>query len=131
MRQTKIIASMFCPRERAPSIPFLEDGNGVRFPLGQNGTDRKRQHFIDLYCKQRGVVHASITRLGTRLKELEESSGLPQTPDHTRQLLAKLQSLDDDFKKSDHLELIDLIDKDDELETASCLPASCLTYSQD
>ena len=61
-------------------------------------------------------MHASITRLGTRLKELEEISGHPRTPDHARQLLTKLQSLDEDFKKH-HFELIDIVDGDDNLES--------------
>ena len=65
--------------------------------------------------KRRGVVRASITRLGTRLKELEETSDQPRTPDHARQLLTKLQSLDEDFKKH-HFELIDIIDGDEDLE---------------
>ena len=65
--------------------------------------------------KRRGVVRASITRLGTRLKELEEISDQPRTPDHARQLLTKLRSLDEDFKKH-HFELIDIIDGDEDLE---------------
>lgn len=62
--------------------------------------------------KRRGVVRASITRLGTRLRELEETADQPRTPDHTRQLL---QSLNEDFKKH-HFELIDKVDSDEALE---------------
>ena len=36
--------------------------------------------------KRRGVVRVSITRLGTRLRELEDTSDQPRTPDHARQL---------------------------------------------
>ena len=59
--------------------------------------------------KRRGVVRASITRLGTRLTELEETSDQPRTPDHARQILGKLRSLDEEFRGL-HYELIDLID---------------------
>jgi hypothetical protein len=63
----------------------------------------------DSLRKRRGVVRASIMRLGIRLKELEETSDQPRTSNHARQLLTKLQSLDEDFKKH-HFELIDKID---------------------
>ena len=41
--------------------------------------------------KRRGVVRASITRLGNRLKELEEAPNLPNTVDHAQQLTSKLE----------------------------------------
>ncbi len=62
--------------------------------------------------KRRGVLRASITRLGGRLTELESTVDQPRTADHAdhaRQLINKLQS---DFKKL-HFEIIDLIDEDD------------------
>ena len=65
--------------------------------------------------KRRGVVRASITRLGTRLGELEEASDQPRTAEHARQLFTKLQALDGDFRKL-HFELIDLTDDADTLE---------------
>ena len=61
-------------------------------------------------------MRASITRLGTHLRELEDTSDQPRTPDHARQLLTKLQSLDEDLRKKHHFELIDTIDGDDVLE---------------
>ena len=39
-------------------------------------------------------MRASITRLGTRLTELEDTADQPRTPDHARQLLGNLRSLD-------------------------------------
>lgn len=60
--------------------------------------------------KRRGVVRSSITRLGDRVSELEETPDQPRTPDRARQLLTKLQTLDSDFRTV-HLELIDLIDE--------------------
>ncbi len=63
--------------------------------------------------KRRGVLRASITRLGGRLTELEGTVDQPRTADHAKQLLNKLQSIESDFKKL-HFELIDLIDEEDE-----------------
>ena len=49
-------------------------------------------------------MRASITRLGTCLKELEAPK--PDTPTHARQLLEKLKSLDKEFRGL-HYEVID------------------------
>ena len=65
--------------------------------------------------KRRGVVRASITRLGNRLKELEGSPDLPNIAEHAQQLTSKLESLDSEFRVH-HLQLIDLIDDDPTLE---------------
>ena len=65
--------------------------------------------------KRRGVVRGSITRLATRLRELEEITDQPRTADHASQLLAKLESLDGEFKAI-HFEIIDLIDESEDLE---------------
>ena len=54
-------------------------------------------------------MRASITRLGTRLKELEDAAPKPDTTTHARQLLEKLKSLDKEFRGL-HYEVIDLID---------------------
>lgn len=62
--------------------------------------------------KRRGVVRASTTRLGNRLKEFEGIADHPATPDNVRQLAAKLEALDSDFKIH-HFQLIDLINTDD------------------
>ena len=59
--------------------------------------------------KRRGVVRASITRLFTRLKDLESKADQPTTLDLARQMSQKLESLDSDFKLH-HYALIDLID---------------------
>ena len=55
-------------------------------------------------------MRASITRLRTRLTELE---GTADQPDHARQLLGKLRSLDEEFRGL-HYELIDLLDEGNE-----------------
>ena len=63
--------------------------------------------------KRRGVVHASITRLESRLRELEEISDQPTTADHAHQLAVRSKALDSEFK-SYHLQLVDLIDENDD-----------------
>ena len=65
--------------------------------------------------KRRGVVRASVTRLDKRLKDLEATRDQPGVNDRAKQLAAKLEGLEHDFKTS-HLQLIDLIDDEDELE---------------
>ena len=50
--------------------------------------------------------------LGNRLRELEETSDQPATPNHARQLSTKLEALDTKFK-THHLQLIDLVDDKD------------------
>ena len=68
------------------------------------GTDHTRT--IANLRKRRGVIRASITKLGNRLKELEDSPGLPDAADHAQQLASKLES---EFR-THHLQLVDLID---------------------
>ena len=65
--------------------------------------------------KRRGVVKASITCLGSRLKELESKVEKPTTHDHAQRLATKLETLDTEFK-THHFSLIDLIDDDETLE---------------
>ena len=60
-------------------------------------------------------MRASITRLATRFRELEETPDQPRTADHATQLLAKLESLDAEYK-SIHFEIINLLDDSDDLE---------------
>ena len=58
--------------------------------------------------KRRGVVRASITRLSTRLKDLERKSDQPASFDLSRQMSQRLETLDSDFKLH-HYAFIDLI----------------------
>ena len=55
-------------------------------------------------------MRASITRLGGRLKDLQDTADRPDTPKHAQQLLEKLKSLDGEFREL-HYEVIDLIDE--------------------
>ena len=62
--------------------------------------------------KRRGVVRASITRLATRLKDLETKVDQPTTLDLAHRMSQKLDSLDSEFKVH-HYALVDIIDDDD------------------
>ena len=63
--------------------------------------------------KRQGVVHASVTCLDKCLKDLEAIPDQPGVNDRAKQLAAKLEGLEHDFKTS-HFQLIDLIDDEDE-----------------
>ena len=63
--------------------------------------------------RRRGVVRGSITRVDTRIKELEDIGG-PSTLEHAKQLAVKLDTLDSDFR-SYHLPIIDLLESEEQL----------------
>ena len=65
------------------------------------------------YKKRRGIVHASITRFTTKLKDLESKADQPGTFDLAQQMKLKLENLDKDFKTY-HYGLVDLVDAEDE-----------------
>ena len=83
----------------------LEQGNGGGIPTLS----------IASLCKRRGVVCASVTRTGAQLKDLDDTKDHPDTPAHAQLLIAKLESLDIDFKNL-HLQIVDLLDDEEELE---------------
>ncbi len=60
--------------------------------------------------KKRGTTRASITRIHTRLREL------PICPRHAQRLIAKLQTLSEEYKVH-HFAVIDFIDDEEELAT--------------
>ena len=60
-------------------------------------------------------MRASVTRTGARLKDLEDTKDHPDTPARAQLLVAKLESLDVDFKNL-HLQIVDLLDDEEELE---------------
>ena len=64
--------------------------------------------------KRRGVVRASITRLKTRVTELERVIDDPSTLEASRQVLSKLEVLDGEFKVA-HLSIVDLTESEDSL----------------
>ena len=65
--------------------------------------------------KRRGVVRASLTRLGTKLGELEGSADQPDTLDHAKRLTARLECLDAEYKTHHYL-IVDLTDDEGALE---------------
>ena len=66
--------------------------------------------------KRRGTVKGSITRLRTRIEELELVADQPDTIDHAqRSLAAKLETLDAEYKVH-HLSIIDLVDDESLLQ---------------
>ena len=69
---------------------------------------------LSKFRKRRGTAKGSITRIETRLHQLESEPDRPDSRDAARQMLAKLKEYDVDFRKN-HLALIDLIDEDDAL----------------
>ena len=64
--------------------------------------------------RKRGVVRASVTRLRTRVDELEDSDSNPEVTDQARRLTSQLQTLAEEFKVH-HYAVIDLIEDDDDL----------------
>ena len=64
--------------------------------------------------KKRGTTRASITRINTRLRELEDVPDLSATIGHAQRLIAKLQTLAEEFKVH-RFAVIDLIDDEEEL----------------
>ena len=66
--------------------------------------------------KRRGVVKASMTRLDTRMRTLEEATDQPNTKNSAKQMLSRLNEASAEFKQI-HLSLIDLIDDEEALGT--------------
>ena len=55
--------------------------------------------------KRRGVVHASITRLTNRLKDLEAEVGVDKTLELAQRMSQKLSDLDSEFRTHHHTRL--------------------------
>ena len=65
--------------------------------------------------RRRGVTHATVTCLGNRLRELEDTEDQLATPAHAQQLNTKLKDLYSSFKNL-HLLVIDQIEPDETQE---------------
>ena len=70
------------------------------------------QHALSSSHKKRGVVHASLTKLRTRLDKLEATIKLPDTIDHVKRLSLRLQTLTEDFKLH-HYAIVELVDDEE------------------
>ena len=80
----------------------MSDTNDATVPI----TTRRRR---------RGVVKASITRLVTKLEELETKVTEPSTLGHAQKMTQKLESLDSEFK-GHHYVVVDSIADDEHVE---------------
>lgn len=72
---------------------------------------------LSVLCRRRGVVRASITKLDSRLAELEGSLNREEAVRHAKRLSTRLNSLDGEFK-THHYEVIAAIDEDDDAAQA-------------
>ena len=70
--------------------------------------------------RRRGVIRASVTRLGNRLRELKDIIDQPTTPAHARQLDAKLKDLDSNFKDL-HMQVVDQPEGEEALEAEQAI----------
>ena len=64
--------------------------------------------------KRRGVARASLTRLNSRLNELEGEAGNPRTLELAQRMSQKLSDLEAEFLTHHHA-VIDLIEKEQEI----------------
>ena len=67
---------------------------------------------LSFHRKRRGVARASLTKLATKVTELEGTVDNPDTLRTAQGLVPKLKSLDAEFK-SHHLSIVDLTDGDE------------------
>ena len=65
--------------------------------------------------KKRTVIRGQVTRIRTRLAQLNAKEDEPETSSHAWRMATRLEDLDAEFKIH-HLALVDLIESDDELE---------------
>ena len=64
--------------------------------------------------RRRGVTQASITRLQSRLADLEHDPGRPGVLESAQQILSKLKDLEADYKRQ-HLAIIDITEEERDL----------------
>ena len=64
--------------------------------------------------RRRGTVKASLTKLATRLRELEETEFAPSIASQAQQYLKRLETLDANFK-THHLAIVDVTEEEEQL----------------
>lgn len=64
--------------------------------------------------RRRGAIKASITKLATKIADLEGKEASPTILTHAQQLSKRLESLDGDFKTR-HFAVIDVLDDEGQL----------------
>ena len=72
---------------------------------------KETKRTLSTHRRRRDVAKASITRLSTRLKDLEADVSQPATIDHTQRMQQKLDTLDVDFRAHHH-NVVDLTDSE-------------------
>ena len=75
---------------------------------------KETEGVLSTHRRRRGVAKASITRLTTRLKDLEADVSQPATIDHAQTMQQKLDALDAEFQGHHH-NVVDLTDSEDSL----------------
>ena len=70
---------------------------------------------LTFHKKRRGVSRASLTKLATKVTELEETKDNPDGVRIAQGLLTKLKALDAEFK-THHFSIVDLIDEEESLD---------------
>ena len=71
-------------------------------------SSEEAERALSTHRRRRGVAKASITRLTTRLKDLESNADQPATADHARRMQIKLDALDTEFRNHHH-DIVDLV----------------------
>ena len=69
---------------------------------------------LNFHKKRRKVIRASLTKLGTKVTDLEGTRPIPGLPETAQSLSGKLKTLQDDFK-THQLKIIDLTDEEETL----------------
>ena len=80
--------------------------------------------------KRRGVAKASVTRLITRVANLEGETDVPNVGNAARQLLTRLQDASTGFKQA-HMSLVDVTDSDEALATEQAVLDELLDTVED
>lgn len=70
--------------------------------------------YCEFVLKRRGAIKASITKLITKVTDLEAQEPGPTTLTHAQQLTKRLENLDSDFKTR-HFAIINVIEDDEQL----------------
>ena len=74
----------------------------------------ERENLLAFYKKRRGVVRASLTKLGTKLAELEASTESPTLLESANTLAEKLKVLQQEYRNH-QLSIIDRTESEEEL----------------
>ena len=88
--------------------------SSLRFPTCVSTMAEETERALSTHRRRRGIAKASITRLSTRLKDLEADISQPATIDHAQRMQQKLETQDAEFRAHHH-NVVDLTDSEDSL----------------